>query len=79
MLRKCREKQHMPRKSGNAANTFAAIQKRQCSENICGNAAKKKNEKAAMPHLHVHVVLVRCGSRIREYMFCCFSQAVYTL
>ena len=29
MLRKCREKQHMPRKSGNAANAFAAIQKRQ--------------------------------------------------
>ena len=47
MPRKCREKQHMPRKSGNAANTFAAIQKRQCSENMprlktqkSGNAAK---------------------------------------
>ena len=70
-LRECREQKHcniayaaraaMPRKTkGNAANTFAAMPQ----QNKSGNAAKTfaamprktKNKKAAMPHLHAHVV-----------------------
>ena len=72
----------MPQKTkGNAANTFAAMPQ----QNKSGNAAKtfaamqRKNKKAAMPHLHAHVVVVRCGitARIREYMFLfVFSQAL---
>ena len=81
MPRKCREKQHMPRKSGNAANTFAAIQKRQQRKHLRQCRAKKHTKKR-----QCRIVVVRWHSSgtLRYYRanacFCLlFSQALRTL
>ena len=77
MPRKCREKQHMPRKSGNAANTFAAIQKRQQRKHLRQCRAKKHTKKR-----QCRIVVVRWHSSgtLRYYRAnACFSQALRTL